>query len=63
MKTGADIPMTGYFWIIAAILLIALGGWATASYFEAQAFNHATGKSVTTWDAMWIELRVQESAK
>lgn len=27
---------------------------------RARAFNRVTGKNVSTWDAMWLELRVVE---
>lgn len=44
---------------------VALGVfvWVFGSMMEAEAFNRATGKHVSTWDAMWIELRVQEGAR
>lgn len=32
--------------------------WIISSYFEAQSYNRLTGKSVSTWDAMYLELRV-----
>jgi hypothetical protein len=53
---------------IAAVMLIVagvslLGFWVIHSHFEARAFNHLTGKHVSTWDAMWVELRVQEPSK
>ncbi len=50
--------------LIVGIGFIVLGMflWITASYMEAQAFNRVTGKNVSTWDAMFIELRVQEPA-
>lgn len=52
-----------YFWSTVALavlcLVVAVTIWATASYFEASAYNRVTGSSVSTWDAMWIELRVQ----
>lgn len=47
--------------VVAAFLLTFAGGWATLSYFEARAFNKQTGASVTTWDAMFIELRVEST--
>lgn len=52
-------------WIIVAILAvgISIGAWVFKSSMEARAFNSATGKSVSTWSAMWIELRVQEQAE
>jgi cytosine/uracil/thiamine/allantoin permease len=49
--------------LLLIILLIALGPWVCKSYFEAAAFNRATGKNVSTWDAMWIELRVEGEGK
>ena len=48
---------------MAALLAAIFAGSLVASFFEARAFNRATGKSVSAWDAMWIELRVQEGAK
>jgi hypothetical protein len=32
--------------------------WVFKSSQEAAAYNRLTGKEVTTWDAMWVELRV-----
>ena len=29
--------------------------------FERDAYERVTGKSVSTWDAIWLDLRVQES--
>lgn len=53
-------------WIVlATAALIAVfycGPWVVSSYFEAKAFNRITGQNVTTWDAMWLNLRVQEPA-
>jgi hypothetical protein len=37
--------------------------WCIMSYFEARAFNRITGKNVSTVDAMFVNLRVQEEAK
>ncbi len=49
-------------------LLFVLGGliyvsWVLPSRFEARTYRKLTGKQVTTWDAMWLELRIQEQAK
>jgi hypothetical protein len=46
--------------ITAGIIFAAVMVWVVKSRFEAQAFNTITGKNVTTWQAMWVELRVQE---
>ena len=51
------------FQLMAGFVLLAIALWAGQSYMEAQAYNHVTGKSVSTWDAMWIELRVQDQPK
>ena len=32
--------------------------WVFQSWNEARAYNSATGSNVSTWDAMWINLRV-----
>ena len=46
---------------VAAIAVGAiLGVWIGTSHYEAKAFERATGKQVSTWDAMWLDLRVQE---
>lgn len=45
------------------LVLLGLGIWGFQSKMEANAYNHATGKNVSTWDAMWIDLRVQSEAK
>ena len=47
----------------ATLILAMIVVWVTKSHFEAQAYNNVTGKNVSTWDAMWIELRVQEGTQ
>jgi hypothetical protein len=32
--------------------------WVGGSFFEARAYERVTGVTVTTWDAMWLSLRV-----
>jgi hypothetical protein len=50
---------------IGVILLVSvyIGLFVMRSSFEAAAYNRATGSNVSTWDAMWIELRVQAEPK
>ena len=50
-------------WFIAITVILVIGGWVFSSYMEARAYERVTGKRVSTWDAMFIELRVQEGAK
>jgi flagellar basal body-associated protein FliL len=49
--------------MVLACGIIGAGSWVFRSHMEASAFNAVTGKNVTTWQAMWIELRVQENGK
>ena len=41
------------------LLLVTPAIWVGRSRLEAQAFNRLTGKDATTFDAMFVELRVQ----
>jgi len=55
-------------WFHAAIMLVGtlaviVGLWVAESACEARAFTRMTGKPASTWDAMFLELRVQEPAK
>jgi hypothetical protein len=51
----------------AAFVAVALGLlfviWYAASAVEARAYNRITGSNVSAFDAMFVELRVQEGAK
>ena len=47
----------------AAFIFVAVSIWVFQSKMEARAFNSVTGKNISTWDAMWIQLRVQEASK
>jgi len=53
------------FYVVCLFIVLGIGGciWVTQSHFEAKTYARLTGKDVTTWDAMWLELRVQEQAK
>ena len=57
--------MTDFKWYEIATLFILIGlafigPWVLHSYQEAKVFNRVTGSDVTTWEAMWITLRVSE---
>jgi len=49
--------------IIAGFLSIIIGFGILSSYFEAKAYNAATGKKVTTWQAMCLDLKVIDSVE
>ena len=44
---------------VILILLIAPLTWIFKSHMEAKAYNRLTGSNATTWEAMWVQLRVQ----
>ena len=39
-------------------IIVLLMGWIIRSHFEAEAYNGLTNSSATTWDAMFVQLRV-----
>lgn len=47
----------------ALILAAFPAWWVFSSWQEASTYAKLTGKEVSTWDAMWVELRVQEGAQ
>lgn len=64
-RAWRDMTWTEVFTVagIFVVLLLVLGSWPLQSYFEARAYERVTGKHVSTWDAMFLDLRVQESPK
>ena len=46
--------------LMIAAFLLAIGIWVGYSFFEARTFNKLTGSNISTFDAMFIQLRVQE---
>lgn len=57
---SSDTKTTIALTLACAAFLLAL--WVGLSALEASAFNRATGKSISTWDAMFVTLRVQGEA-
>jgi hypothetical protein len=47
--------ITGIFVLGMAVL------WMGSSYFEARAYERVTGQHVSTWDAMFLDLRVMST--
>ena len=58
-KNGIWMLILGF--IVAGALYAPF--WLIRSYNEARVFQKLTGKQVTTWDAMWVDLRVMEGTK
>lgn len=49
--------------LIAGIVVVVGCLFLIQPFFEARAYNRITGAHVSTWDAVWLDLRVQESPK
>lgn len=53
--------------MIAVTLLLIVAPlylrWVLPASLEAAAYNRATGSQVSTWDALWLELRVEGQAQ
>lgn len=45
--------------VCIGIIVLCPGAWIFKSYMEAKVYTKVTGVKVSTWDAMWVELRVQ----
>jgi len=56
----------GYIFLILFVLVCLFGSgglyWFCV-YQEARTYERLTGKHVTTWDALWVDLRVMEGVK
>jgi hypothetical protein len=49
--------------LVCALFILVIGSvWVGYSYMEARAYNKVTKSEVSTLDAMFLKLRVQESA-
>lgn len=44
--------------IVVLVILGIVGMWIGRSAMEARTFTKLTGMPVSTWDAMWVELRI-----
>jgi hypothetical protein len=44
----------------AVILLLILAFYLIKCHMEARTYSRLTGNSVSTWDAIWVDLRVQD---
>ena len=45
---------------MALLLIFCLSVIALKPKFEAETYARLTGKKVTYWDAVWLDLRIQE---
>lgn len=43
---------------VVAIVSVGLGLWLFSSKMQADTYNRLTGSNLTTWEAMWIQVRL-----
>jgi len=46
-----------------AVIILCIGAWVGKSAIEANTYTRLTGKEVTVFDAMFIDLRVADGVK
>jgi hypothetical protein len=51
------------FGVIIAVILVISATLFIQPYMESKTYNKLTGAKTTWWDALWVELRVQDSPK
>lgn len=64
MRRDNDDRLIGYTilgFVLVVIFMLWLKCWAAAK--ESEVYNRLTGAHTTWWDAMWVELRVQDKPK
>lgn len=67
MKNYQDDDDREYLRVLLSIslgtLVFSVGAWCLFSILEARAFERVTGKHVAWYDALFVELKVQEKAR
>lgn len=51
-----------YYMLLAALAVLLAVTWLLAAQ-ESRTFNRLTGAHTTAWDALWVELRVQDGVQ
>jgi Tfp pilus assembly major pilin PilA len=58
MKTKSAFTIIELLTVIFTIAAVCAG--LAQPYYESKAYNALTGANTTYWDAVWLELRVQD---
>ena len=59
-----ELNLLASYGIIAAVFIAVIVGMGVLrSYWESESYNRLTGAKTTTWDAMFLELRIQAEPK
>lgn len=54
-------PIKALIFMCIFVILLFFGLGVFFAHMEAKTYNKITGNNVTWWDAMWVDLRVQDS--
>lgn len=49
--------------LFAGVLALGIALCFVQAYNESRVYNRLTGASTTTWDALWVNLRVQDAPR
>ena len=60
MDKALEHPVRYIFCLLLGVAVFVFANAWIGAHFEAKAFENVTGKHVSTWDALWIELRVDD---
>lgn len=47
--------------LLGGFMAVLLAVFVVKSSWEAASYNRLTGANVSTWDAMWLELRIEST--
>lgn len=61
--TDSQVSLLVYTVLIALLLCVTAGPVLFFAHMEAKTYNKVTGANVTTWDALWVTLRVDAPSK
>lgn len=61
MKDATRVVLAGL--AVACLLFAWVGVTVARAYFEAAAYERVTGNRVSTWDAIFLDLRVEENVR
>ena len=46
--------------VVSTMISVSLAVMAIAPWMESRTYNRLTGAKTTWWDALWVQLRVQD---
>jgi len=56
-------PDHRYYLFMGILIAMTLGVWVFKSHMESKIYNRMTGAHTTTWEALWIEFRINSSPR